>query len=43
MIFNSTPLSGAYLIQHQPILDKRGSFARSYCHDEFKAFQIIIF
>ena len=37
MIFNSTPLSGAYLIQQQPILDKRGSFARSYCHDEFKA------
>lgn len=37
MIFNSTPLSGAYLIQQEPILDKRGSFARSYCQDEFKA------
>jgi len=37
MIFNPTPLAGSYLIHQEPILDNRGSFARSYCQDEFIA------
>ena len=35
MIFNPTPLTGAYLIEPELISDERGFFARSYCRDEF--------
>jgi dTDP-4-dehydrorhamnose 3,5-epimerase len=37
MIFNSTPLAGAYVIDVEPIADDRGFFARSFCKDEFDA------
>lgn len=35
MIFSATPLSGAYLIDIEPVLDVRGFFARTWCVDEF--------
>lgn len=35
MIFEETPLLGAYLIQLTPFIDDRGWFARSYCKEEF--------
>jgi dTDP-4-dehydrorhamnose 3,5-epimerase len=35
MQFTSLPLSGAYLISLEPRVDGRGSFARTYCSQEF--------
>lgn len=35
MIFNNTPLQGAYVIDLTPFQDNRGWFARYYCKDEF--------
>ena len=35
MIFTPTALSGAYLIEPEPIADERGFFARSWCRREF--------
>jgi dTDP-4-dehydrorhamnose 3,5-epimerase len=35
MQFNSTNLCGACLIQLEPTRDNRGSFARSFCAEEF--------
>jgi len=35
MRFTPISLSGAYLIDLEPISDERGFFARSWCHDEF--------
>lgn len=35
MRFTETPLSGAYLIDLEPIRDERGFFSRTYCDDEF--------
>ena len=36
MIFTTTPLSGAYVIELEPIADERGFFARSFCQNEFE-------
>ncbi|HEV2478727.1 MAG TPA: dTDP-4-dehydrorhamnose 3,5-epimerase [Puia sp.] len=36
MIFNTTPLAGAWLIDLEPFSDQRGWFARYYCKDEFE-------
>ena len=35
MIFTETKLKGAYIIDIEPIEDKRGFFARSWCRKEF--------
>ncbi len=35
MIFTETPLSGAYILEIEPIEDERGFFARSFCRREF--------
>ncbi len=37
MIFTETPLPGVYLIELERLVDERGFFARSYCHEEFAA------
>lgn len=37
MIFENTPIEGAYLIRLQELQDERGFFARSFCRDEFAA------
>jgi dTDP-4-dehydrorhamnose 3,5-epimerase len=37
MKFNSTPITGAVIIELTPLVDERGFFARSWCQDEFKA------
>src|ERR1700730_2088071 len=36
MKFAPLSLSGAYLVELEPIHDKRGFFARTWCADEFK-------
>ncbi|WP_029008333.1 dTDP-4-dehydrorhamnose 3,5-epimerase [Azospirillum halopraeferens] len=36
MIFEPTPLAGAFLLQPVPHHDERGFFARSYCRREFE-------
>lgn len=36
MNFVNTTLTGAFLIELQPLEDERGFFARSFCVDEFK-------
>lgn len=36
MIFTESPLQGAFIVDLQPHEDKRGFFARAWCHDEFK-------
>lgn len=35
MIFSETPLAGAYSIELQPRVDKRGSFMRTFCRESF--------
>jgi dTDP-4-dehydrorhamnose 3,5-epimerase len=35
--FDATPIDGLYLVERQPIIDARGSFARSMCKKEFAA------
>lgn len=37
MLFEQTPLQGAYIITTEPHNDERGSFGRSFCVDEFSA------
>ena len=37
MIFEETPLSGAFAIDLESIADERGFFARTWCHGEFEA------
>jgi len=37
MIFNPTPLGGAYVVEIEKMRDERGFFARSYCVEEFAA------
>lgn len=37
MKFVPTPLEGAFVVQPELIEDGRGFFARSYCHEEFRA------
>jgi dTDP-4-dehydrorhamnose 3,5-epimerase len=36
MTFIETPLPGAYLIEINPFSDHRGSFARTFCKNEFR-------
>jgi len=36
MIFNPAGLSGAYIIDMEPITDDRGFFARAWCRDTFE-------
>lgn len=35
MIFQPTPLAGAFLVRPEPVADERGFFARTYCREEF--------
>lgn len=37
MIFRSTPLPGAFVVELEPHRDERGAFARSFCEREFAA------
>ena len=37
MIFEPTPLAGAFLVRLEPVEDERGFFARSFCREEFRA------
>ncbi len=37
MIFTETKLKGAYVIELEPIGDKRGYFARTFCQREFES------
>jgi dTDP-4-dehydrorhamnose 3,5-epimerase len=36
MIFSETALKGAYLLEPEPAVDQRGSFARVFCRDMFR-------
>src|SRR5437762_2790115 len=36
MIFKETKLSGAYVIEIEPLEDDRGSLARTFCREEFE-------
>ena len=36
MLFTETPLSGAFIIDTEPVADERGFFARSWCRREFE-------
>jgi dTDP-4-dehydrorhamnose 3,5-epimerase len=35
MSFSELELDGVYLVEHEPITDARGFFARTWCADEF--------
>jgi dTDP-4-dehydrorhamnose 3,5-epimerase len=35
VIFEPTPISGAFVIETEPVEDERGLFARTFCRDEF--------
>jgi dTDP-4-dehydrorhamnose 3,5-epimerase len=37
MVFRETPIAGAVLIELEPMVDERGSFARTFAVDEFAA------
>jgi dTDP-4-dehydrorhamnose 3,5-epimerase len=37
MIFDPTPIAGAFLVRLEPKQDERGFFARSWCRDELHA------
>jgi len=37
MIFNPTPLNGAFVIDLEPIRDERGFFSRTFCKREFQS------
>lgn len=37
MIFRETKISGAFLIEPEPRVDQRGSFARTWCQEEYQA------
>lgn len=45
MVFTKIPIAGAYLIDLEPRVDHRGSFARAFCKKEFEevgvAFDIV--
>lgn len=41
MIFNSLPLSGAFLIDVQPVQDSRGFFTRTFCEKEFGEHKLV--
>ena len=40
MIFTETTLTGAYIIDIKQIEDNRGFFARAWCQNEFKAYNL---
>ena len=35
MIFEETPISGAFVVRPELLVDERGAFARTYCTSEF--------
>jgi len=37
MKFSETRIAGVYLVEEQPIVDERGSYARTFCSKEFAA------
>jgi dTDP-4-dehydrorhamnose 3,5-epimerase len=36
VIFEPTPIGGAFVIDMEPVTDDRGFFARTFCQDEFR-------
>jgi dTDP-4-dehydrorhamnose 3,5-epimerase len=40
MVFQETPLSGAYVIDIEPRVDQRGFFARAFCRKEFEEHEL---
>lgn len=42
MKFVPTPIAGAYVVEVEPHVDARGSFARSFCRSEFAAHGITL-
>ena len=42
MKFHKTDIAGAYLIEEEPRVDERGSFAREFCVEELQAADIMI-
>jgi dTDP-4-dehydrorhamnose 3,5-epimerase len=38
MIFLTTLLKGAFIVEPEPVKDERGYFARTWCHQEFAAY-----
>lgn len=42
MIFEPTPIDGAFVVRLEPRTDERGFFARTWCRDEFAAHGIEI-
>jgi len=38
MIFTETQLTGAYIIELEPMEDERGFFARAFCQNEFEKY-----
>jgi len=41
MIFNPTPLAGAFTIDAEPFQDSRGFFTRTFCEREFAEHQLV--
>ncbi len=41
MIFKETKLSGAFIIELEPIRDNRGFFSRVWCQNEFEAHDLV--
>jgi dTDP-4-dehydrorhamnose 3,5-epimerase len=41
MIFRETALAGAYVIELEKVVDERGSFARTWCREEFAAHGLV--
>ena len=37
MLFRETVLKGAYVVEPERIVDERGFFARTWCHNEFES------
>ncbi len=37
MIFEPTPIEGAFVVRVEPVQDERGFFGRTFCQDEFRA------
>ncbi|MEN8220650.1 MAG: dTDP-4-dehydrorhamnose 3,5-epimerase, partial [Pseudomonadota bacterium] len=40
MKFTPTPLTGAYLIEPELLVDERGFFARTFCQKEFESYSL---
>jgi dTDP-4-dehydrorhamnose 3,5-epimerase len=38
--FTPTPLTGAYLIEPELLVDERGFFARTFCQQEFESYRL---